>query len=248
MNVTQEIRKPLLILLLVLAGFFVYTKLAGPIPFSVNSVQTTKDNLFSTSGTGEATAIPNTAQISIGVTQTATTLSDAQSKLNANSKKLINSLKELGVDEKDIKTINYSISPNYDFAAGQKITGYTATQNLEIKTQKAELSNKIIDTATANGANLVGGVSFTFDEKTKKELENQARIEAVNEAKAKAESLAKAAGIRLGKVIDIQESTNPNGPIPLGIEYKNTAGDSATNITAGENSIEITVTISYETL
>lgn len=46
---------------------FAYTKLLGPIPFSVNSITTTKSNLFTVQGTGEATAVPDTALLYLGV-------------------------------------------------------------------------------------------------------------------------------------------------------------------------------------
>jgi len=48
---------------------FVYTKLAGPIPFFINSVNTTKTDLFSASGEGKVTAVPDQATIDVGVTQ-----------------------------------------------------------------------------------------------------------------------------------------------------------------------------------
>ncbi len=243
----SEIRKPLVILVIILLGLFVYTKLVGPIPFSVTSVQTTKNNSFSVSGTGKVVAIPNTAQVSLGVTETAATVTDAQTRLNTKTNNVINALKGLGVEEKDIKTTNYSISPNYDFTAGQRVTGYTASQNLEIKTKQVELANRAIDAATGAGANVIGGVTFVFDDETKAELEDKARKDAVEKAKVKANSLANAAGIRLGRIIDVQESTG-GGPIQFA-QLDRAAGDTEqTNITPGENSIELTVTLFYETL
>ncbi|MEX2007680.1 MAG: SIMPL domain-containing protein [Candidatus Levyibacteriota bacterium] len=248
--ILSEIRKPLIIVVVILLGFFLYTKLAGPIPFSVTSVQTTKSNLFSASGTGKVTAAPDIAQVSLGVTQTAGTVAAAQSRLNARANSLIDTLKGLGIEEKDIKTTNYSISPNYDFTAGQRITGYAASQNLEIKTKQTELANRVIDAATGAGANVVGGVTFTFDDETRTELEGEARKDAVGEAKRKANSLADAAGIRLGRIIDVQESF-AGQPIPLA-QLDRAVGTGSeptdTNITPGENTIEITVTLSFETL
>ena len=233
----------------VFLGIFTYTKLAGPIPFSVTSVQTTKSNLFSVSGTGKAVAAPNTAQVSLGVTETAATVTDAQARLNTKTNSVIDALKNLGIEEKDIKTTNYSISPNYDFTAGQRITGYSASQNLEVKTDKTELANRAVDSATAAGANVVGGITFVFNDKTRAELENKARKDAVAEAKRKAESLADAAGIRLGRILDVQESS-AGQPIPLAQFDRaiGSGGNEQANITPGENTIEITVTLSYETL
>lgn len=239
-------KTPLPTILFIFLGLFLYTKLIGPIPFSVNSIQTTKANLFSVSGTGKATGIPDTAQLSIGVTKTASTVSSAQDQANSAANKIIADLKNLGISEKDIKTTNYSVSPNYDFNRGQAITGYTVTQTLEVNASPIDVASQAIDIATADGANLVGGVNFIFNEKTKKELEQKARIDAVKMAKEKAESLAKAAGIRLGKIVDVQESMGfePRPMVMQALEAK-TVED--TQLQPGENSINTTITLSYET-
>jgi uncharacterized protein len=245
----KEFKNALLTTIAIFLVFFLYIKFVGPIPFSINSVQTTKTNLFTADGTGKATGIPDTAQLSIGVTKTAATVTDAQNQTNAAANKIIVDLKGLGVEEKNIKTTNYSINPNYDYSkGGQNIAGYTVTQNLEVKITPIETTNKAIDAVTVDGANLVGGINFVFDEKTQKDLENQARTEAVKTAKEKAENLAKATGIRLGKIVDVQES-NSYTPRPIMMAKSleaNGAGD--TQLQPGENSISITITLSYETL
>lgn len=244
----QNIKTPLLTILFIFLGFFLYTKLVGPIPFSVNSIITTQTNLFSVSGTGKATGIPDTAQLSIGVTKTASTVASAQDQTNAAANKIIEYLKKLGINDKNIKTINYSVNPNYDFGGGrQNITGYTVTQSLEVNITPIDIANKAVDAATLDGANLVGGISFTFNDKTKKDLEEKARNEAVKMAKEKAESLAKATGINLGRIVDVQESGNFE-PRPIMMVQSLEAKSADTQLQPGENSIMINVTLSYETL
>lgn len=243
----QSIRSPLLTILFIFLGLFIYTKLFGPIPFSVNSIQTTKTNLFSVSGTGKTTGIPDIAALSIGVTKTSSTVTSAQDQANALANKIIEDLKKLGVPEKNIKTTNYSVNPNYDFnGGGQNITGYTVTQTLEVNVTPIDIANKAIAAATADGANLVGGINFTFSDKTKKALEDKARAEAVKMAKEKAESLNKATGIRLGRIVDVQESGNFE-PRPIMMMGALEAKSSDTQLQPGENSITINVTLSYET-
>jgi len=231
--------------------FFLYIKLVGPIPFSVNSVQTTKTTLFSVDGTGKATGIPDTTVISIGVTKTALTVALAQNQTNTAANKIIQDLKNLGITGKNIKTTDYNINPNYDYSAGQSITGYTVTQTIEADITPIELANKAIDAATADGANIVNGVTFTFDDKTKKDLENKARQDAVDMAREKANNLAKATGIRLGKIVDVQES-NGYQPRPIMMMEAQGLGNAKsaapTQLSPGENSITINITLSYETL
>lgn len=244
----QSLKTSLTIILFIFLGFFLYTKFVGPIPFSINSITTTKTNLFSVSGVGKSTGIPDTAQISVGVIKTASTVVSAQEQNNTATNKIIEDLKKLGVEEKNIKTTNYSISPNYDFIGGrQNITGYTVTQTLEIKVTPIDTANKVIDAATSDGANIVNGISFTFNEKTKKDLENKAREEAVKMAKEKAENLAKATGIRLGKIVDVQES-GAFEPRPIMMAQSLEEKSTDTQLQPGENSITISITLSYETL
>ena len=243
----QSLRNTLLAILFIFLGFFIFTKLFGPIPFSVNSIQTTKNNLFQVQGTGKATAVPDTALLNLGVTKTASSVLYAQNQTNTAANKVISDLKKLGTPDKNIKTTNYSVNPNYDYTSGkQNITGYTVSQNLEVKVSPINIANRALDTATLDGANLVGGITFILNDNSQKELENKARVDAVREAKEKAGSLAKAAGIHLGRIVDVQESGNFE-PRPVMMMQSLEAKSADTNITPGENSINITVTLSYET-
>lgn len=255
----QQFKTPIVTTVLLFAAFFIYTKLAGPIPFSINSVNTTKTDLFSSAGEGEATAIPDSATVSLGITTQATNVTDAQNKANQTADKIISNIKKLGVSEKDIKTTNYSVNPNYSRGeiqpmmypirnGGNNITGYTVTQNLEVKVKPIEKVNKVMDTATAAGANLVGGINFTFSNEMLEKLENQARKEAVANAKKKAQSLANASGLRLGKIVNVVENSNFPRIMPMAAgALEKTDQNVPTNITPGENSVIINVIIYYET-
>ncbi len=234
---------------LVFVSLFIYTKVAGPIPFLVNNINTNKETPFEVSGTGKAAAAPDTAVINLGVTTNSSTVLDAQNKTNQVSSKIVDSLKNLGIEEKNIKTTSYTVSPDYSFSGEiQRITGYSVSQNFEVKTP-INKANKVIDGATTNGANLIGGITFTLDDNNLEDIKNKAREEAVSKAKASAQGLAKAAGVRLGKIISIRESFG-GGPIVLPLAREGTGGDlqKETNITPGENNVEVTVTLTYETL
>lgn len=229
-------------------GLFIYTKLAGPIPFLVNNYTTTKTDSFQTQGQGSASAAPDEVTISFGVTKSATTVADAQNQTNTAIEDILNNLKKLGVSDKDLKTTNYSVNPDYNYNGRQKISGYTVTQNIDLKLKNIKDTNEAIDTITANGANLVGQIQFGFTDQSKAKLEEIARKEAVGDAKQKAESLAKTAGIRLGKIINVLEESNSQ-PRPIFLESAKagTIELPTTNVTPGENSVNITATLTYQT-
>lgn len=243
----QRERGILFTVLTVFTVFYLFARFFGPVPLSINSISTVKSDLFSVSGEGEASGIPDTALLSLGVTKKATTVKGAQNQVNQIAKLIIAGLKNLGVNDKNIKTTNYSVSPDYDYSSSRQIiTGYSVTQNLEIKITPIEKANQAVDLATASGANLVGGVQFTLNDDMKKKLEDDARKNGVEKAKEKAKSLANASGIRLGKIINVQESSNYQPPIAFETKTLDAQGGEPTQLAPGENTVRSTITISYE--
>jgi uncharacterized protein YggE len=248
----KDVRAPLLTVLFIFLGLLLYTKVFGPIPFSVNSISTTKTSNFSVQGTGEVTAVPDTALINLGVSKTSSTVDEAQNQVNAIINKLTTDIKNLGIDTKDIKTVNYSVNPNYDYTAGsQKINGYEVRADIQVKIKPLDKANAAIDAATKDGATNVGNVQFTINDDKRKELETQARKEAIDEAKQKAQSISQASGIHLGRIIDVQEGgAGVIQPQPMfNALSKDAAGSAApaTELNPGENKITSNVTLSYET-
>lgn len=248
----RSLQTPFFTVLFFFVFFYVFARFLGPLPFSVNSVTTTKTDLFTVSGEGEVTAVPDTATFTAGVTATASTVDAAKNQVTESANAIIEDLKKLGVKETDIKTVNYNVYPNQDFAGGRNaITGYTATQEMQVKVDNVDLANKALDSATQNGANQVTGVSFTVDDEEQEKLEDQARRKAIADAKKKAASIADAAGIKLGRIISVSDST-AGQPIPFEAKAamgRGVAEDAApTNLQPGESTIRVMVSLSYETL
>jgi len=247
----QQKTSPFAVIFFIFLLLFVYTKFIGPFPFSVNSVQTTKTSSFQVTGEGKATAVPNQATISFGVTKQASSVADAQDQTNKAVDSIMSSLQKQGVDTKDIKTTDYSVNPQYNYqATPQTITGYQVSQTVELRIHQLDKVNTLLDTLTGSGANVVNQVSFGFDDAKKLDLENKARKDAVAAAKEKATSLANIAGFHLGKIIDVQENSGGGVPMPvMALDQKAVGfgGGAPSNVTPGQNEVSITVTLSYET-
>lgn len=228
-------------------ALFAYTKLVGPIPFSVNSISTTKTDTFSVTGEGKVTVPPDIAVVSVGVQAQGPTVKAVQDQLNKNINAVSAAVKAAGVDPKDIKTQGYNINPTYNYGNGsQQITGYQASSNLTIKVRAIDKTNNVIDAATAAGANQVGGITFDVDDKTA--AQNQARVLAVADAKSKAENAAKIAGFKLGNVINYSEDFG-SAPRPIPMFAKadvGLGGGAPTAVEPGSNEIDLTVTLSYQ--
>lgn len=245
-------KSPVVLLLLGFFVFFIllalYFKFVGPIPVSVNSVVTTKTDLFTVSGEGKVVATPTIAKINLGISTNSATVKEAQNQANQIINKIIEDLEKMGIEKKDIKTTSYNINPNYDFSSGkQRITGFQANINLEVTARDLDKVNQVIDTATADGANLVGGLQFTIADEKLKELQKQARDEAIKKAKEKAQSLSQSAGINLGKIVNVQEEGNQFMPPRFtAMDTAMGGGGEPTKVEPGEQEIVVSVSLSYE--
>ena len=236
---------------------FVYSKFGPSLPISV--LTQTKGEPMMVSDTGKVSIVPDIAKVTIGIDSQGQNLKQVQDSVNKKSKSLTDALKKLGIDEKDIKTTNYSVNPEYDYSNSPykindyeiqpfKIKGYRVSTNYEVKITDFELVNDALTMATESGANVVGNISFEVNEETKEKKLQEAREMAVDKAKQKAEGLAKASGITLGKIINVTESMGYDypGPIMYSKEIALDASQPETaNIQDGETEISVTVTLSY---
>jgi len=228
--------------LFVAGVLFIFLKFTSGIP--ITSVVTQKTDLFSVSGEGKVTVVPDTGVVDVGIISQKPTVKAAQIEVNSVINKISENLKNLGIKDKDIKTTNYSVNPQYDYTSPQnKIVGYVVNTSLIVTVRELDKINEVIDIATQNGANTVSGVQLIVEDSKRKELENEARNLAIKEAKVKAESLSKMSGMILGKIVNIQESGNRNYPQPMMMKAEN----ADTQIQPGSTDIVSNITLFYET-
>jgi len=171
-------------------------------------------------------------------------------------------LKESGVKEGDIKTVNYSLNPKYEWqAAGQVIcrdgfcppagkqvvVGYEVHESISAKVRDIDGAGAILVGVTERGATNVNGPNLTVDNPDA--AEREARAAAIKEAQAKAALLAKDLGVRLVRIVSFNES-GATGPIFYGKEMAMGMGGDARaappSIEPGENRIVSNVSIVYE--
>ncbi len=205
-------------------------------------------NSISVNGEGEVFAKPDVAKVQISVLKSEKTAFLAQQKNAEAINKIMKFLKETEIEEKDIKTTIYSLNPSYDYIAnrGSVLKGYESRQNLEVKIKNINNVGKILEGATASGANEVYGLVFTIDDEEK--LKEEARKIAIQKAKEKAKELSGNLNIKLGKLTSFSESGVMPPPIYPVFETfgKASGGPIIPETPTGENKISITVTLTYE--
>lgn len=165
-------------------------------------------------GTGQVFTKPDTAVASVGVDITGSTLAQATADASTKMTAVLDKIKSMGVDPKDITTVTYSVNPitsNPKEGETPAITGYHVSNIVQVKIRNLDNVGKILDAAIGAGANSLNSLSFTVDDPTP--FERTARQQAVADAMAKAKTLADAANVRLGPIISITE--NVSVPRPL---------------------------------
>lgn len=205
---------------------------------------------ISFSGEGKVYTKPDIAMVTLSVVTESRTVADVQKKNTEKMNKVIDFLKGLGTEDKDIKTTNYNLYPRYDYSQYSsripQIIGYEITQSLEVKIRNLDKVGEILEGSVGVGVNQVYSLYFKVDKD--EEFKAQAKDLAIKDAKEKAKETAKQLGVKLGKIVGYGEG---GGYYPVYSNYKGVdgiggGGESAPNIQTGENEISMTVTITYE--
>ncbi len=207
---------------------------------------------FSVSGIASVYAKADIANINVGLKSgTMKTAAEASQESAKKMNSIIEELKNLKIEEKDIKTSDYNLNPIYNWteSKGQELSGYEVTQTLSLKIRDLNMIGDVISMTTQKGANQIGNINFTIDDEF--DLKNQARELAIKKAKEKAILIANQSGMKLGKIKNVIENYNT----PIYPTYANAKIDgagagredvSAPEIQTGQNEIKIEVTLSYE--
>lgn len=202
---------------------------------------------ISISGEGRVSVIPDIAYISLGLTVERAKVADAQSENSKIMNSLIEKLKALSIDKKDIKTTNYSIYPNYDYPNGKQVLrSYTVNQEVQVKLRQTDKVEEVLQIAGDLNLNQIGGLAFDVDEP--EQYRQEARKKALENAKEKADALAQIMGVKLGKVVSFSEGESYL-PVPYydaRAEYGYGGGGATPTVEAGSQDISITATIVYE--
>ncbi len=169
----------------------------------------------------------------------------------------IDFVKKQGVDAKDIKTQQYSISPRYqttncDYTSAKvcppaTITGYTVQQGVTVKVRDFNTTGNLLKGVVENGANSVSEIQFTLDNATS--VENSARAQAFQKAKEKAESMAKAGNFTLGRLLEISEGGGVQPYYARGgvmMDMAKSEAVAAPVVEPGSQEVNIQVTLRYE--
>lgn len=199
-------------------------------------------------GDASVTVKPDQAEISIGVVTQAQTAQAAASQNAQKQDAIISQLRKALGSSAEIKTISYSLAPSYRYPkeGGQPtISGYTASNTVQVRTTNLEQVGKVIDLATESGANNIQALRFTLKDELSARI--QALQEASTKARAKAQAIASALGLKIQRILRVEEGGSIIRPM---VEMETLGAMRAqaapTPIEAGSIDVRATVTLTVE--
>ena len=227
------------------AAAFVLTACNPGAPTYISTGRAAQPSL-NVSATGYANATPDRATVSAGVIQQGKTAREAMMGNATLMTAVFDELEAAGIPKSDITTSQLSLQPQYDYRNRSKptIKGYEARNTVMVKSDDIEQVGAMLDALVRAGVNNINKVNFSVKEP--KSAMEEARQDAIREAKEKAESMAEAAGVKLGPLLSMNES-NRGGvtPQPRMMAASMEMGEATTPISAGEQTMSVTVNLSY---
>jgi uncharacterized protein YggE len=194
-------------------------------------------------GTATISVTPDQAQINVSAISTAATAQDAANQNATIATNILMQITQALGTSGTVKTVAYSVTPNYTYAKDgtATLTGYTVTNSIQATLNDLSITGKIIDTAVQAGASRIDSLVFSLKDDT--DARSQALKAATVKAKAKADAMAASVGLTTGPFVAIQES----GAVVLPITTLGAAPTAtATPVQPGNLSVTGTVTIAVE--
>jgi uncharacterized protein len=210
---------------------------SGP-PAPVSSIRVTAD--------AKVTAKPDRVQIDVGVTTHAASSQEAAAQNARQVEAVLGAVRKAVGAGAVLKTVSYTLNPNYRYPKGggePTLDGYTANNIVQVQLDDLAKIGPVIDAATAAGANRVQGIQFTLRDQDA--VRAQALREAALKARADAEVLAAALGLKIVRVLSVEESSPRMVPVLMGGMRANAAA-AATPVEPGTLDVNADVTLSVE--
>ncbi|MBC7506473.1 MAG: SIMPL domain-containing protein [Sandarakinorhabdus sp.] len=213
------------------------TVAAGPVP-----------STLSLTVEGRTTRTPDVAEVSGGVVTAAPTAAAAMAENAARMNAVVAAIRKAGIAERDIQTVGVSLQPQYKYENNQPpmLTGYQATNTVNLRIRKIADTGKLLDTLVNVGANQINGPNFRVEDS--EAALDEARLAAVKTAKARAELYAKATGLRIRRIVTLSESAGfEPGPRPMMVMARMDKAEAApTPVAPGEVALTINLTAVFE--
>lgn len=202
----------------------------------------------SVTGTGHVTLVPDRFTFTVGVQTMAPTVEEAVNQNNVRMAAVIAALKKAGATDPEIRTLNFNVYPQQEFAQGQppRIVGYHASNSITVTKKDIGAAGRLLQVAINAGVNESSGLNFEVSDPTRGR--DQGLRAAYEDARAKAALLAQAAGRNLGRAVIITEGTEvspPPRPMMMGRAMAKAEAVSEVPVESGTREVSYTVSVVF---
>jgi len=233
---------------LVVAVMLSAAALASPAAAQQSTInQTIAGTRLDVNATGEVTRVPDVAIISAGVVSRSTTATGALQDTANRMSRVLAALKRAGIEDRDIQTSNVSLNPEYRYVENQppQLVGYTASNTVTVRFRDVRNSGKILDALVAQGSNQINGPTLSVD-KPESALD-EARNKAIAIGRARAELYARSLGLRVVRVVSVNESGGSYPvPPPMPMYARADMAQAKTSIEPGEQKLQVNLAMTFE--
>ena len=190
---------------------------------------------------GTVKVTPDAVRLNASVSNISKVSKDALAGANLAASKFRAAILANGIDKKYLASTTLTVYPEYNYTqeAGNVLIGYRASQSFEVVIRNAAKAGEIVDAVVASAGDLLAINSVTPFVYDNTKATEAARNSAVKNAKAKAVSYAKLLGVKIGKIIYLQESSAPSSYPIMMTQAK--ASDESTSIDLGQQDVTVSV-------
>lgn len=189
--------------------------------------------------------MPDTLTADVGIEVTAPDVTAAMNQAGQRQRAVLDALTARGIDAKDISTTSVSLQPQY--GDNSAITGYRASNSIRVTMREIDVAPATLAIIVNVGGNAarINGISYSIDDDSA--LVSDARARAFTDAENRARQYAELAGLSLGTVISISE-TSGGGAIPTPVPMERGAPMAAADVplAPGEQTVSFSVTGVWE--
>lgn len=205
----------------------------------------TTGNTITVVGVGTGSGTPNTAQLTLGVSATRSTVREAVSAASADQGKVLAALHNLGAEDKDIQTSSIWVSQQTN-CCPQTVIGYNATTQLTITVHSVSAVTPLIEVAVdAVGNELqINGINLYVGDQGS--MLKAARAAAMSDANTKAQDYARLSGHHVGGLIGVSEVVQYGSGFSCDQCGGKGAGGGGIQVLPGVTSVTVTVAVTYE--
>lgn len=208
------------------------------------------------SASGTVRRAPDQAVVSLAVETMEKSARDAAQQNAKRMEAVIRAIRQTGIPAERIRTTSYNLNPEYQYVqptpdrpGEQKLLGYRASNQVEVRVDSMPRVGAVLDAAIAAGANRALGIGYQLRDPDA--ARREALRMAVANARLDAEAVAVAAGQQLGPVIQMNVGGFIQPPVPMFEARKvmdMAAAPAPTPVEPGQMEITASITAVYRLL